>query len=111
MTNDWLLVYVGQALIPILRPGDIVVPDGLAARKNAAARRAIEAVGGRLLFLQFYGPDLNPIENASSGSRPRYARPPPAPKTISGKPLPRPSTPSHPTDAPNYFGAAGYYVG
>ena len=64
MTGAWFLAYVEQLLVPTLQPGDIVILDNLAAHKNAAARRAIEAAGARLLFLPPYSPDLNPIENA-----------------------------------------------
>ena len=56
--------YVEQALVPTLKPGDIVVMDNLAAHKNAAIRIAIEAAGASLRYLPPYSPDLNPIENA-----------------------------------------------
>ena len=64
MTGSWFLAYVEQILVPTLRPGDIVIIDNLAAHKNAAVRRAIEAAGDELRFLPPYSPDLNPIENA-----------------------------------------------
>jgi len=64
MTGSWFLAYVEQILVPTLRPGDIVIIDNLAAHKNAAVRRAIEAAGAELRFLPPYSPDLNPIENA-----------------------------------------------
>jgi transposase len=55
---------VEPMLTPILRPGDIVVMDNLAAHKVAGVRQAIEACGAELLYLPPYSPDLNPIENA-----------------------------------------------
>ena len=55
---------VEQALAPALKPGDIVIMDNLSADKIVDAKRAIEAVGARLLFLPPYSPDLNPIEMA-----------------------------------------------
>ena len=55
MTGAWFLAYVEQLLVPTLQPGEIVILDNLAAHKNAAARRAIEAVGASLLFLPAYG--------------------------------------------------------
>ena len=58
--------YVEQALVPVLKPGDIVIMDNLPAHKIIAARQAIEAVGARRLFLPPYSPDLNPIEMAFS---------------------------------------------
>ena len=58
------LAYVEQALVPTLRPGDMVVLDNLSAHKVKGVRSAIEAVGAELLYLPPYSPDLNPIELA-----------------------------------------------
>ena len=54
--------YVDQILVPTLKPGDVVILDNLGSHKGKAARRAIRAIGARLLFLPPYSPDLNPIE-------------------------------------------------
>jgi transposase len=54
--------YVEEVLVPTLRPGDIVIMDNLGSHKGHAVRRAIRAVGARLLLLPPYSPDLNPIE-------------------------------------------------
>ena len=54
--------YVEQVLVPVLRPGDIVVLDNLGSHKGKAVREAIERVGAELRFLPPYSPDLNPIE-------------------------------------------------
>ena len=51
-----------QALVPTLRPGDIVVMDNLASHKVAGIKHAIETVGAELRYLPPYSPDLNPIE-------------------------------------------------
>jgi transposase len=56
--------YAERVLAPSLRPGQVVVLDNLSAHKSPAARTAIEAAGGRLLFLPAYSPDFNPIELA-----------------------------------------------
>jgi transposase len=56
--------YAQRVLAPSLRPGQVVVLDNLSAHKGEAARRAVEAVGARLLFLPAYSPDFNPIELA-----------------------------------------------
>ena len=48
--------------MPTLSPGDVVIMDNLSSHKKPAIRRAIRAVGARLLFLPPYSPDLNPIE-------------------------------------------------
>lgn len=56
--------YVEQQLVPILKPGDIVIMDNLGSHKSAAVRQVIKAAGARLWFLPPYSPDLNPIEQA-----------------------------------------------
>jgi transposase len=58
--------YVEQQLVPILKPGDIVVMDNLGSHKGAIIRQIIRAAGARLIFLPPYSPDLNPIEQAFS---------------------------------------------
>lgn len=59
-------VYIDQVLIPTLRPGQLVILDNLSVHKQRPIRRAIEAVGCRVLFLPSYSPDLTPIEQAFS---------------------------------------------
>jgi len=54
--------YVEQQLVPVLKPGDIVVMDNLGSHKAAAIRHMIQAAGARLWYLPPYSPDLNPIE-------------------------------------------------
>jgi transposase len=54
--------YIEQFLVPTLRPGDVVVMDNLSSHKGKAIRKAIRAVGAKLIFLPPYSPDLNPIE-------------------------------------------------
>jgi transposase len=58
--------YVRRFLVPILRPGDVVILDNLSSHKSKAVRALIRATGARLLFLPPYSPDLNPIEQAFS---------------------------------------------
>ena len=55
-------LYVETALVPTLRPGDVVILDNLGSHRGKAVRRAIRAAGARLFFLPKYSPDLNPIE-------------------------------------------------
>jgi len=43
--------YVQQVLAPELRAGDVVIMDNLPAHKGREVRRAIEAVGAKLLYL------------------------------------------------------------
>lgn len=56
--------YVEQQLVPVLKPGDIVIMDNLGSHKSVAVRQMIRAAGARLWFLPAYSPDLNPIEQA-----------------------------------------------
>jgi transposase len=64
VTGNAFTAYAQRVLAPSLRPGQVVVLDNLSAHKQAAARRAVEATGARLLFLPAYSPDFNPIELA-----------------------------------------------
>jgi transposase len=108
MTGAWFLAYVEQILVPTLRPGDIVILDNLAAHKNAAARRAIEAAGARLLFLPPYSPDLNPIENAFSKLKALLRKA--AARTVQQlwKAIASAIDAFTPNECANYFAAAGY---
>ncbi|MBB2963392.1 transposase [Methylobacterium sp. R2-1] len=58
--------YITDTLGPVLRPGDTVILDNLAAHKVAGVREAVEATGARLLYLPPYSPDFNPIEQVFS---------------------------------------------
>ncbi|MES5486438.1 IS630 family transposase [Bradyrhizobium sp. INPA03-11B] len=55
-------IYVEKVLLPVLRPGDIVVLDNLGSHRSKAVRQIIRSVGAKLFFLPKYSPDLNPIE-------------------------------------------------
>jgi transposase/transposase-like protein len=61
-----VLAFLEHALVPVLRPGRVVVLDNLAPHKAARVRALIERAGCRLLFLPPYSPDFNPIEPAWS---------------------------------------------
>ena len=58
--------FVKQFLVPILKPGDIVIWDNLQVHKNKQAIKAIEAAGASVRPLPPYSPDFNPIEKAFS---------------------------------------------
>ena len=62
INGEAFLAYVEQFLVPILRPGQIVIADNLSSHKVNGVRQAIEAAGASLLYLPPYSPDLNPIE-------------------------------------------------
>lgn len=62
INGERFLAYVEQALVPTLKPGDVVVLDNLGSHKGKAVRQAIRRAGAHLIFLPKYSPDLNPIE-------------------------------------------------
>lgn len=66
LTQRWFQEWVDKFLVPILRPGDIVVLDNLSAHKSPRAKELIEAAGASIMFLPAYSPDFNPIEQAWS---------------------------------------------
>jgi len=43
--------YVEKVLLPVLRPGDIVVLDNLGSHGSKAVRQLIRSVGAKLFFL------------------------------------------------------------
>ena len=102
------LAYVDKVLVPILKPGDIVVMDNLACHRSAAAREAIQRAGAELRFLPPYSPDFNPIEMAFSklkaSLKRRAARTLPELWDAIGE-----ATDTFtPAECQNYFAAAGY---
>ncbi len=60
--GELFLGYLEHALVPALRPGDVVVMDNLPGHKLPQVRQRIEAAGATLLYLPPYSPDFNPIE-------------------------------------------------
>jgi transposase len=61
--------YVKHVLVPILRPGQIVVLDNLSSHKGAEIRQMLLAARCELWFLPPYSPDLNPIERMWSKAK------------------------------------------
>jgi transposase len=108
MNGPAFLAYVEQVLAPTLQPGDIVIMDNLAPHKSAAVRKAIEAVGARLLLLPPYSPDLNPIENAFAKFKALLRKA--AERTVDGlwRRIGILSDAFSPHECANYFEAAGY---
>lgn len=62
MDGELFIGYVEYALLPAIRPGDVVVMDNLPGHKLPTVRRRVEAAGARVMYLPPYSPDLNPIE-------------------------------------------------
>ena len=61
-TGDRFVAFVGEDLVPLLRNGDVVVWDGLAAHRDRRVTALIEAAGATIVVLPPYSPDTNPIE-------------------------------------------------
>ena len=108
MTGDIFRAWVEQQLVHVLRPGDIVVMDNLAAHKVAGVRQAVEACGAELRYLPPYSPDFNPIENAfaklKAHVRKSAARTLDALERAAANALPQ----FKPDDCANFFAHAGY---
>ena len=62
INGECFRAYVEPFLVPTLKPGDAVILDNLGSHKGKEVRKAIRAIGARLVFLPKYSPDLNPIE-------------------------------------------------
>lgn len=54
--------FAQEVLAPALEPGMVVVMDNLSSHKVPGIQQAIEAAGGRLVYLPPYSPDFSPIE-------------------------------------------------
>ena len=92
--------YVEKVLLPVLRPGDIVVLDNLGSHRSKAVRQLIRSVGAKLFFLPKYSPDLNPIEQVFAKFKHLLRRPPREPSIRSAPPSLMPSTNSRRKNAP-----------
>jgi transposase len=110
LDRDAFDVFVTEALVPTLRPGDVVVLDNLSVHRSAHAEAAIAAVGARLVFLPAYSPDFNPIEQAfaklKQGLRTREARTTETVMAATRDVYPQITA----TDARGYFRHAGYFL-
>lgn len=54
--------WLEQYLLPVLKPGQVVILDNASFHKGGRIRELIEHKGSHLLYLPSYSPDLNPIE-------------------------------------------------
>lgn len=61
-SRDVFLRFVRDHLVPVLRPGNVVVMDNLGAHHARGVRELLEAAGARPMFMPPYSPDLNAIE-------------------------------------------------
>jgi transposase len=108
INGESFLAYVEQVLVPVLKPGDIVIIDNLGSHKGKAVRRAIRAAGAKLFFLPPYSPDLNPIEQAFAKLKTLLRKA--AERTVEAtwKRIGALLDCFSPTECANYFANAGY---
>jgi transposase len=64
--TDVFHAFVEQALLPTLRPADVVIWDNLPAHKAPELKAILESAQATLLPLPPYSPDFNPIEQCWS---------------------------------------------
>lgn len=57
-----MLAFIEAQLVPVLKPGDIVIWDNLPTHHTAAVVNAIERTGAQVWNLPPYSPEFNPIE-------------------------------------------------
>jgi transposase len=108
INDDWFEAYVGQVLVPELRPGDLVIMDNLSSHKRASVQRLIEAAGAALRFLPPYSPDFNPIEKAFARLKALLRKT--GERTVSGlwDLIGTLVDLFRPTECANYFSSCGY---
>jgi transposase len=61
--------YVTEVLVPVVRPGDVVVWDNLKPHKDKEVIAAVEAAGARVEPLPPWSPDKTPIEELFSKTK------------------------------------------
>ena len=64
--TELFVTFIREGLVPVLRPGQVVVMDNLAPHRVPEVARLIATAGSRVLLLPPYSPDFNPIEQAFS---------------------------------------------
>ena len=64
--TDTFVAFVREGLVPLLRPGQVVVMDNLPAHRTSKVDDLLESAGCYALRLPPYSPDFNPIEMAIS---------------------------------------------
>lgn len=108
INGAWFQAYVGQVLVPALKPGDVVILDNLSSHKRPEAQTLIEAAGARLVFLPPYSPDFNPIEKAFSKLKALLRKA--AERTVTGlwDRIGKLVDTIQPHEAQNFFNSCGY---
>ena len=60
--GELIEAWLAQQLLPVLRPGQVVILDNASFHRKQRLTELVESVGCRLLPLPAYSPDLNRIE-------------------------------------------------
>lgn len=55
--------YVELILVPVLKPGMVLIIDNASFHKSKKVIQLLENIGCRIIFLPPYSPDFNPIEH------------------------------------------------
>jgi transposase len=61
--TEWFCLWFEYTLIPLLKPGSVIVLDNATFHSKIYLPIIAEAYGHRVLWLPKYSPDLNPIEH------------------------------------------------
>jgi transposase len=108
INGELFLAWIIEQLVPTLKPGDIVIVDNLGSHKSAAARVAVRAAGGHLIFLPPYSPDLNPIEQVFAKLKQLLRRMKTRTVEATHHALGQVLAAFEPTECANYLAHAGY---
>lgn len=63
MNADLFNIYLEECLLPVLKPGQIIIMDNASFHKSIETQFLIKDAGCYLLFLPSYSPEFNPIEH------------------------------------------------
>jgi transposase len=61
--SEVFITWVERLLCKELKPNQVVIMDNASFHKSSKVKDLIESVGGKLIYLPPYSPDLNPIEH------------------------------------------------
>lgn len=64
--TELFTTFMNQCLVPVIKPGQILVMDNLPAHKSPLVDQLLEAADAKVIRLPPYSPDYNPIEMAIS---------------------------------------------
>lgn len=66
--------WLDTCLLPVLKPGQVIVLDNATFHKGGRIEQLIQSVGCQLLYLPPYSPDLNKIEKCWSWIKSRIRK-------------------------------------